>query len=437
MKHSTCVIFPERHVWRVGTVESGEAKLTTLDISPESGVEAAVAAITGLLRGRVSAVMALASDACLAANVSLDGLPRKDRHDAMLYRLEEWLPLSAEDVVADFVRRPDGALGVCTERAPLVDAVEAFEKRGIAIVAVVPAALLAFETRQNATPCDTFLWQSNGAADVFVLENGRPKEWYAVPADARDVQLVLRFREEGSRSATVYDPALGASLERSLGFEVRQEYPDAWYAAATLVGDAVARGKLAPPVDLLPRSSSAGASPLRSALGLLAASVMVAALVLTAAFLWRARGYQTLADGADAQRRELFQRLFPGEPVPAGIRSRMAALADSVARDGGGDTLGRRAAASLLAASLAQLPKDVRFRVSEIDVTLQRISIQGEVASHQDAVAIAVALRRSGSLEVEEPQTRQSGAESIAFTIIAHLSPGTVTGRATAKAEAR
>ncbi len=427
--NTTCVIFHDHQGWRVGTTEEGEVKLTVLEVPVGAGPETAAVAVTGLFPGRIRAVIALASDACLAADVSVESLPRRDRQDAMLYRLEEQLPVAAEDVVADFIRRPDGALGVCCERAPLVEVVRAFEQAGVAIVAVVPAALLALETCQNTTICDTFVWQSNGSVDVFLLEGGRPRQWYSVPADPQDIQLVLRSREgaEGGRLATVFDAGLGASLERSLGFQVRHDNPDAWYAAATRAGDAVARGKLDPPVDLVPRSGSAGTSLLRPALALLAASVVVAALVLTAAFLWRARGYEQLADKADAQRRALFQRLFPGEPVPAGIRSRMAAMADATAGDGGARAPGRGAAATLLAASLAQLPRDLRFRVSEIDVTPQRISIQGEAPSHQSATAIAVALRRQGALEVEEPQTRQSGPHNVAFKIIAHLSTPFVT----------
>ena len=58
-------------------------------------------------------ILAIASGSCLCAAVGVHDLPGKDRLRALLYRLEEKVPVSAEDVVADFVSTSDGALGVC------------------------------------------------------------------------------------------------------------------------------------------------------------------------------------------------------------------------------------------------------------------------------------------------------------------------------------
>src|SRR5258708_5767894 len=66
---------------------------------------------------------------CLAASIETADLPRGDRK-AMLYRLEEKVPLAAEHVVADFATSPSAggrALGVCVREdaiAPLLNSLE-------------------------------------------------------------------------------------------------------------------------------------------------------------------------------------------------------------------------------------------------------------------------------------------------------------------------
>src|SRR5947209_18703807 len=53
-------------------------------------------------------VLGVPSGACLCAPILSDDLPSKDRRRAMLYRLEEKIPLPAEEVVADFIPTSEG-----------------------------------------------------------------------------------------------------------------------------------------------------------------------------------------------------------------------------------------------------------------------------------------------------------------------------------------
>ena len=60
-------------------------------------------------RGQRAAILAVPSSWCLCAGISLKGLPAKGRRQAMLYRLEEKLPLSTplpSVVTASEVGRP-------------------------------------------------------------------------------------------------------------------------------------------------------------------------------------------------------------------------------------------------------------------------------------------------------------------------------------------
>ena len=92
-------------------------------------------------------LLAIPSHWCLCASVTTAGLPRKERRRAMIYRLEEKLPLAAEDVVADFLPAApacDQNLGVCVQKQTVATLVDALEAKGVAIASICPAALLAF-----------------------------------------------------------------------------------------------------------------------------------------------------------------------------------------------------------------------------------------------------------------------------------------------------
>ena len=110
----------------------------------EALVDAALRAARDSGARPVPLILALPSSACLAATVSTDGLLRQRRREALSYRLEEALPLDAENYVADFA--PAGstseALGVAVEVDPLRLLIEALEARGLTIAHVCPTALL-------------------------------------------------------------------------------------------------------------------------------------------------------------------------------------------------------------------------------------------------------------------------------------------------------
>src|SRR5690606_37049240 len=61
-------------------------------------------------------ILAPPSRQTLAAPIQVGDLPRRGRDKAMLFRLEEQLPLAAEDIVADFISTDRAALGLAVRR---------------------------------------------------------------------------------------------------------------------------------------------------------------------------------------------------------------------------------------------------------------------------------------------------------------------------------
>jgi hypothetical protein len=126
------------------------------DVEPpaddQDGADAGLAYVAGALRrlGHTGegVVLAVPSAWCLVATVSTAGIPRHDRK-ALLYRLEERLPLAAEAIVADFARAPDGvtgggtdALGVCVRTEQVLPIVAGLEAAGVPVRSVAPLAFL-------------------------------------------------------------------------------------------------------------------------------------------------------------------------------------------------------------------------------------------------------------------------------------------------------
>src|SRR4051812_7997769 len=118
MKSLSFILFLRDTDCRVAAVSvggrTGRFKTIATDATaPADAAPRIASALRTLGRRNEPALLAVPSAWCLAARISLDGLPRGDRR-AMTFRLEEKLPVAAEDVVADFIIDRDGrrALGV-------------------------------------------------------------------------------------------------------------------------------------------------------------------------------------------------------------------------------------------------------------------------------------------------------------------------------------
>src|SRR5262249_52682051 len=87
-------------------------------------------------------LLALPATMCLPAPISLEGISPRDRR-AMAFRLEEQLPVAAEEFVCDFMVQGKSALAVAAIHAPIRQLIDALESEGISVTSIVPTALLA------------------------------------------------------------------------------------------------------------------------------------------------------------------------------------------------------------------------------------------------------------------------------------------------------
>jgi hypothetical protein len=184
-----------------------------------------------------------------------------------------------------------------------------------------------------------------------------------------------------------------------------------------------------------------------------AAAAVLCVACLCAGMLWRAARYDRLASRYVAEQQQAFRQVFPWQPIPPDVRSRLASeerALRAISGASGGDSSDSadppREAPGLVVLRdlLAALPAGLRYRLLEARLDGGRFTLEGQVNAHGDADTIAGALRAQRGLTVEPPRTEQlpespSGEKAVAFTISGTVSaePSAAAGAPAAPAGAR
>lgn len=417
--------------WRIIRRRGGAVHIEDLagaQASPEETAEALARAIGLAGRRAPGVVVGVAGELCLSGTIPTAGLPRRGAREAMTYRLEERLPFAAESLSADFLAHNGAALGVCVQRQVLWPVIDALRQRGIKPVAVCPAALLAYQaaaeqiTPQRLRELHAVLLQGGDEVDLFILADGEPVGWQTFCARAADLSLAIASQVL-KQLTTMNVIAVGAEAELLQAIDASGdatviENRD-WRCEdlALAAAESIACGRAAPPVNLLRGGGGSGDTQSSRGARIFAIAAILFALSAAGACMVRAQRYSRRARMADAEKRQVFSSLFPGERVPTGIESRLRSVrrqlhAPAAAAPGAPDAM------PALHELLTHLPADLRYRIGQIDVESGRLTLEGDVRSHEDADRLAAALRRSTVLRVEDPQTQQI-RDAVRFTISA------------------
>ncbi len=394
------ILFPsDAATWRIGVIH-GRGEPRVIDVALDEG--RAPASIAGVVRRsldrlgyrRQGILLAIPSAWCLAATIDLSGLDARENR-AMLFRLEEQLPLAAEEVVADFIVRSERAMGVAArvrELQPLVDALEA---AGIAIESIAPAALLA---AQNSRAGGAIMLINEGpGVNVLAMRDGKAVHWSLVADDPAAID------RETAIAATKFDAPPSITRSKDL-------YVDASDPAARVL-DGVER-----PAIELRRGALASSDRLRQIrrpvnIALVAATI--ALFILAGAMLLRGEKYDRRAAELDRQLMAEFQRVFPSwSPPPANVR----AVIDSEYRRATAATPPGKAPANtsalrLMFDVLSKLPADTKCSIDRISFGDGTFDLTARAKSLEQAEQLATAARSAG-LDVPPAQSRRdpSGA---------------------------
>ncbi len=443
------MIFPDDGPWRLARITRDGTRISVIETDDADGSDPCpdktCQAMTELGYAGGPVLIAVPSRWCASASISTEELPRKDRQAAMAYRLEEKLPVAAEQFAAGFVLGEKKAMGVCVMLNKARPIVEQLEARGVFIHSVIPTAILATQHgyRQASAHNDMVIWTNGDWCDIFIFDptGPLPTTWSTLPTDPREITFQLNMlailgRDQlnvvvAGNEATAIRNTLA---ESPVVHEVVSHDAD-MVAVAAEGAELILSDRLQPWVDL--NGIALGAAgrfqrilkPVKAAL--FAAVLLL--ICLNAAMLWRAHNYQQMADSDTRQQRTLFTDLFPNQKPPITIDKRL----DSEYKKISG-TRGKSQALppppttlTLLHHVLNRLPGNVRFRLTEIRIEDDSVYLDGQARSHGDVGSIARALGADdATLTVETRHTEQlSNGTGVSFVIVA--SPATHNNQVT------
>jgi hypothetical protein len=442
---SSFVIFPARapQRWAAARIAGSEYRHEFIEgISGLEGPFSPILAVLEQLQYRGGSVLlALPSELCLCAVVDDSGLRKSSRQNGMLFRLEEQLPLAAEDVEADFVPGNGRCVGVAWAAGPALALIEALEGEGIAIASVCPAALLIADEvcqreRSNSTP-DVLLLSTDHHVDAITILDGRLSDWALLPLSTSIVDLHLRRlrleRSDPQRVATIgcggeFQAELGANSQINLVEELSANPRE----LAARAADRVLVHNARPPVELR-RGRLACHDPLRfirAPVRCAALAAMAFLLVVGISMFWRAERYERLAQAAEFQQREAFHIALPRQTPPPLIVSRLMSEEKRLAGiSGTSATLPPSLSAlPVLRDVLRGLPPQVRFRLLELRFDPSHFYLEGQSLDHGSAEQITESLRQSTGFQVDQPHTQQLAGEDVTFEISASVPSGDLEG---------
>lgn len=429
MSRPAYTVFASEGAWQAA--RSGEA--------PERPTEPSARAVAEWLREHGYAgegvLLALPSAWCLCASIATAGLPRRNRRQAMLFRLEEKLPLAAEDFVADFLIHPSDALGVAVPLARVAPIVADLESAGVAVEALCPAALVALArllAGHAGPPPDAVLWADEHAADLFFLFEGRPAAWRLLDASLAGAREHLGLRLLHSTGplrllSVGASPAAAAPLAAMPDVELTPVESPPLATTAAAGAQPLLQGRPAPWINLR-RDALAikdRARQIRRPLRAAWACAVVFLAAAAAGSLWRAHAWEQAARQADEQARRLFHDLIPNQPTPLDVRRRMESEARKrQAVSGQGEPAPALPnALRVLHELLRRLNDDVRFRLTDLRIQGEAAVLDGATLSHASADRLAAGLRAANGFLVEPPRTKARSDGGVDFLLRATFPP--------------
>ncbi len=391
--------------------------------------------------------LAIPSGWCMSVTIDTGGahLDRK----AMLFKLEEKVPLAAEELAADFAVVPaDGAgqptLAVCSRVDVLRPWLEALERAGVAVESVTPAALLAARAAAaRATPAatdenDTLLLIREGD-DVSVVSHrrGRHVAWNLAPRTADGIALQVRLRAFVDPVQSVLAFGLSSSDLASIDAGLRMTVVDAEADVVSLATSYLGNAPHASRLEL--RRGPLGVTDryrlVRGSLNAALAAAAVFLLCVGGALFLRAQRYDRLAAGASAQAAQAFREAFPDWPTPASVRAVVESehrklgaslpvatmpLGDKGRGQRSGDASPKRGSAlATLLQVLAAIPEgssSSRFRLNRLSFDAERFELEGD-APAADVVDDLVTACRVAGLAVTSPEVRRGPGGAWTFVL--------------------
>jgi hypothetical protein len=135
--------------------------------------------------------------------------------------------------------------------------------------------------------------------------------------------------------------------------------------------------------------------------------------------------YDDLAASLSREQMDVFRRAVPGQSVPLNVPARLASERRRLAgvggavEAGGAEAVRTESALVHLRNILQALPRDTRFRILDLNIQPDRITVIGQARSFVEAERLTVDLRKSGRYQVPPAETRVLAERGVRFEFTA------------------
>jgi type II secretion system protein L len=388
--------------------------------------------------------LGVSSAETFVAPIDCSNVPRNstEKRQTLMFRLEEHLPIDAEEMTADFLPAAGGtALGVAVESAALVRLVAQLSEAGVETAAICPTPLLAlWESLREGQNVDAeyFLLATATHVDVIRVAEGPPalslskgpRAWHTTPPEADEVVRAIKAEMLGHpglspNPATAVigtlpvGPMTDVCTAASLACRIMEHQTIADLAARAAVH--LLEGEDAGWIDLR-RDSLGHENPWgRLALPLKVAVIVaiVTLVAVSAAAHLRAYRYDAVVDQALSEEAALHQRVFPNTRTPIDVERRLASETRRLEglRGSSGAMPEPFSALDSFNQIVGSLPESLRIRVVDLRVDPSGILVEGQARSHADAEKFAQAIRATGRFVCDPPRSEQLVKGGVAFTL--------------------
>ena len=338
-----------------------------------------------------------------SSGLSLLGLPsdrcflvpcqtRIKKLDASLhYQMESEVPLDAESMSSD-VCQGQNQMVVLTDGARVLEELANSEVDTKKLLAVIPLALLALQSLVSPRIEQIFVVSLRGNIDLVSFANGQLREWQWAAAESESVTESIKSMMNDARAVEVY--AIGEVNDELLGW-VKSVVPDAKVGGVAefnirLQAAKILGGAQLPLVNLQngPLSIVDPLGPVRkhqSAFTI--AAILLLGLVATGLHL-RAREYQLKAAALVTQQESVFKEVFPNQPIPIGVLSRIESEHRRLAAAKGTAGTGVPQVGNVLPIVQAfwnAAPTGIRYRIDMVDFSPKLIrKLDGNARNFED-----------------------------------------------------
>lgn len=428
--------------WQLARVSGETVELHDIDTGLDAGLDASLEDRAATVARTLEALghdggalaICLPSSRCLCAEFATDDLERAGRRQAMAFRMEEHLPVAAEDIVADFLdTTPGRAMGVCVALEEVRPTIDALTSHDLQVRHVLCEALLAAGgavSRDDAIDALLYRWKAEGGEaadswDVVEFAGRKPAQWWWFADDREEAFDHLRSlaaaRDQPLRVAMVGE--VEVVEEPGLNWRTMDVSPAEAVAdrAAKVLQDAapawidLRRDALAAPHQWAVYRTPAAA---------LAVAVALLLLSVIGIGQYRAAKHAQQTEAFHSQMVEVYRDVQPGQtpPDPFTLKRRLElekrqleGVGGVAARSVGPAEMSAPSALVQLDRLLSELPGGIRFRILDIRIDPDRIRVEGEAQSHAEAEQLVVSLRESGTFEVSPPETRSLREDGVSF----------------------